>query len=70
MEQTIFDDEQHAISGFMWVWTEHRKGFPPSSFAECLMNAFIRADGDNFRRLASVYPAYAKAYEEVKKLEG
>lgn len=68
--ETIFDNEFHAEQSMLWVWTNHRKGFEPGSFATFLVNAFIRADGDNFRRLASVYPAYAKAYNIVKELEG
>jgi len=67
MDQTIFDNENHAYTTFLWVWSNHNEGFAPGGFAECLINAFIRADGDNFNRLSEVYPAYAKAYNKIVK---
>jgi len=67
--ETIFDNEQHVEQEFLYVWWGRSKGFAPGGFSERLINAFIHADGDNFRRLASVYPAYAKAYNKVVKGE-
>jgi len=64
-----FDNEQHMYSGFLHVWTSGRKGFSSGGFADCLFNAFIRADGENLRRLSSVYPAVAKAFERIKNGE-
>ena len=64
---SIFDDDSHAEQSFLWVWSGHRSGSPCGSFAESLVYAFVRADGENFRRLASVYPAYAKAYKKIQE---
>lgn len=64
-----FDNEQHMYSGLSYVWTSGRKGFSGGSFADHLFNAFIVADGENLRRLSSVYPAVAKAFQRIKNGE-
>ncbi len=66
-EPSLFDDEHHAYVSTLWVWTHGNKGFEPGGFAESLINAFIRADGHNLKRLTAVYPAYGKALARVKQ---
>lgn len=64
-----FDNEEHMYSGLLYVWTSGRKGFSGGGFADHLFNAFIRADGDNLRRLSTAYPAVAKAFQRIKNGE-
>ena len=68
-EHTLFDSEEHALLGFLWEWSGQRKGIPAGSFEKHLIECFIRADGDNRARLASVYPAYFKAWQKCKSGE-
>jgi hypothetical protein len=65
-KKTIFDEQGHTDSVFLWVWSGHTMGFPPGSFSECLIEAFLHADGDNQARLGAVYPCYAEAYRKCQ----
>ena len=68
-EKTIFDEQGHADYAFLWVYMGHSMGFPPGSFEELLIQAFMFADGDNRTRLGAVYPCYAEAYRKCKSGE-
>lgn len=63
----MYEDNLHHIYWtFAWVWSGGLHGYPPGSFSENLMQAFIKADDINLKRLASAFPVYAKSLELLK----
>jgi len=63
---TIFDNYDHAYQTILHVWTNGERGYPAGGFATCLIQAIMRADGDNLERIRTVYPEYVRAFEKIK----
>lgn len=59
----------NAYREVLWAYGHTDVGFQPGSFTEALINALMRADQLNFRKLESVYPEYAEAVNIAKNSE-